>query len=151
MNNKIIRISKEFRWEMAHALWNYDGLCKHIHGHSYVLVVTIKGEINNEVTSSKNGMVYDFGDLKKIVNENIVNVYDHSLVINKASNIEGIDMNNQAFQRLHRLPFQPTAENLILMFANIIKSKLPGKIVLNSLRLYETANSFAEWFYNDTL
>lgn len=151
MNSKVIRISKEFRWEMAHALWNYDGLCKNLHGHSYILYVTIKGEINNDISSVKNGMVYDFGDLKKIVNENIVKVYDHSLVLNSISKKESMVKKNQIFQRLNWVPFQPTAENLILTFADIIKNKLPKNVMLHSLRLYETASSYVEWFYDDTL
>ena len=39
----IIRVTKEFRFEMAHALWNYDGPCSNVHGHSYILYVTFQG------------------------------------------------------------------------------------------------------------
>jgi 6-pyruvoyltetrahydropterin/6-carboxytetrahydropterin synthase len=46
-----IRLTKEFNFEMAHALWNYDGLCKNIHGHSYKLLVTVIGEA---ITDKKN-------------------------------------------------------------------------------------------------
>ncbi len=40
----IIRITKAFNFEMAHALLGYKGPCKHIHGHSYELFVTVKGK-----------------------------------------------------------------------------------------------------------
>lgn len=40
----IIRVTKEFRFEMAHALFGYDGPCKDIHGHSYKLSVTVSGK-----------------------------------------------------------------------------------------------------------
>ena len=56
----MIRITKEFKFEMAHALFGYDGLCKNIHGHSYRLWVTIKGNILKEVNHTKDGMVLDF-------------------------------------------------------------------------------------------
>ena len=46
----MIRITKEFKFEMAHALHGYDGLCKNIHGHSYKLWVTIRGEVRKEKT-----------------------------------------------------------------------------------------------------
>ena len=76
-----IRITKEFRFEMAHLLWNYDGLCKNIHGHSYILNVTVIGEpASNNCRNA--GMVIDFAELKKIVNEEIINQFDHSLIIN---------------------------------------------------------------------
>ena len=60
----IVRISKEFNFDMAHALLGYDGLCKNIHGHSYTLVVTVTGAPVNDVNSPKNGMLIDFKDLK---------------------------------------------------------------------------------------
>src|SRR5690606_19438176 len=79
----VIRLTKMFEIEMAHALKGYDGLCKYIHGHSYKLEVTIKGTPINDHTNPKNGMVMDFKDLKKIVKEHILNVYDHALVLEK--------------------------------------------------------------------
>ncbi|HQH18564.1 MAG TPA: 6-carboxytetrahydropterin synthase, partial [Bacteroidales bacterium] len=56
----VIRITKEFKFEMAHALWGYDGPCKNIHGHSYYLYVTIIGSPINNPQSPKNGMVIDY-------------------------------------------------------------------------------------------
>lgn len=74
----LIRVTKEFRFEMAHALWNYDGPCRNVHGHSYILYVTLAGEPVNDPDHPRNGMVIDFGDLKKIVRENIVDRFDHA-------------------------------------------------------------------------
>ncbi len=62
-----IRISKEFQFEMAHALYGYNGPCKNIHGHSYKLCVCVIGDVIKDETNAKNGMVMDFSDLKKIV------------------------------------------------------------------------------------
>ena len=62
-----VQLTKQFDFEMAHALMNYDGHCKNIHGHSYKLYITVEGEPNPDEKSSKCGMVMDFGDLKKIV------------------------------------------------------------------------------------
>ena len=67
-----IRITKEFKFEMAHALHGYDGLCKNIHGHSYKLWVTIRGEIRNEKGHQKDGMVMDFDVIKQIVKPEII-------------------------------------------------------------------------------
>lgn len=39
----VIRLTKEFSFEAAHALDGYDGPCREIHGHSYRLFVTVKG------------------------------------------------------------------------------------------------------------
>jgi 6-pyruvoyltetrahydropterin/6-carboxytetrahydropterin synthase len=70
-----IRITKIFTFETAHALHGYDGKCKNLHGHSYKLSVTLIGTPINNSSHVKNGMVMDFGDLKKIVKEDIVDVF----------------------------------------------------------------------------
>ncbi|WP_372754878.1 6-pyruvoyl tetrahydropterin synthase family protein [Labilibaculum sp.] len=144
-----IRLTKEFRFEMAHALWNYDGLCKNIHGHSYILFVTVMGEPIKDVNSHKLGMVMDFGDLKNIVSDEIVDQLDHSVVLSKATpNIEQY-RNQEIFKRFFVTDYQPTCENMIVDFAERIKKRLPDDVVLHSLKLHETATSFAEWYAED--
>jgi len=143
----MIRITKEFKFEMAHALHGYDGLCKNIHGHSYRLWVTVKGEVKNEHGHTKDGMVLDFGVLKKIIKPEIVDKYDHSLVLNSNSPHAKIDLS--AFEKVFLLPYQPTSENLVIDFVNYIKLRLPGNISLCKVVLSETATSFAEWNIDD--
>jgi 6-pyruvoyltetrahydropterin/6-carboxytetrahydropterin synthase len=143
----MIRITKEFKFEMAHALHGYDGLCKNIHGHSYKLWVTVKGEVRNENGHTKDGMVIDFSELKEIVKPEIIDKYDHSLVLNANSPHSSIDLS--AFEKVFYLPYQPTSENLVMDFATIIQSKIPKIITLSKVVLSETATSFAEWNLED--
>lgn len=79
----ILRVSKEFDFEMAHALDGHDGKCKNIHGHSYGLKVTFSGTPIDAPGEAKDGMVIDFSDIKEIVKTNVVNVFDHALVLRK--------------------------------------------------------------------
>lgn len=144
-----IRVTKYYDFEMAHALWNYDGLCKNIHGHSYKLFVTVIGEPIKDSENKKNGMVIDFSDLKGIVKNQIVDVFDHSLVINKNSPSEKLFESGEMFERHHIVDFQPTCENLVLHFVDIIKPLLPSGIELKSIKLFETASSYAEWNADD--
>ncbi len=144
-----VRVTKEFRFEMAHALWNYDGKCANIHGHSYILQVTVIGEPITDESSPKLGMVIDFGDLKKIVNDAIVNQMDHSLVISERSKHDTLLQTEQMFDRRHITHYQPTCENMVVEFANLIRSKLPAGVSLFAVRLWETANSYAEWYASD--
>ncbi len=144
-----IRLTKEFRFEMAHALWNYDGLCKYFHGHSYILRVTVKGSPNNDPNDPKFGMVLDFGVLKTIVNEEVINRLDHSLVINKDADYQDISKLPGMSDRIITTNYQPTCENMIVDIAERILKRLPDDVTLHSLRLNETANSFAEWFAED--
>src|SRR6056297_811734 len=95
-----IRLTKEFSFEMAHALWNYDGLCSNVHGHSYVLSVTLKGEPVIDRSDPKYGMVVDFGDIKRWVKKTIVDEFDHSLLISRHADTSEISASRQMFKRL---------------------------------------------------
>ena len=132
---------------MAHALHGYDGLCKNIHGHSYRLWVTLRGPILEDHGNKKDGMVLDFGLLKQLVKPNIIDKYDHSLVLNANSPHANIDLST--FEKVYLLPYQPTSENLVNDFVSIIKNQLPANIELYKVVLSETANSFAEWCLDD--
>lgn len=142
-----IRISKEFSFEMAHALDGYDGLCRNIHGHSYKLTVTLAGEPISDIASPKFGMVMDFGDLKKIVQQAIVNRFDHAFVVRKGT--VGHFDNDELFSRLLEVDFQPTSENLLAYIASVLMPALPANVYLHSLCLRETGTSYAEWFAAD--
>lgn len=144
-----IRITKEFNFEMAHALWNYDGKCKNIHGHSYKLFVTVKGEPIEDVNNPKNGMVMDFGDLKKIVNTNIIDTHDHAMVINKNTPHTKLFEHEHSFDLIEYKNYQPTCEKMVEEFVVILNNELPKNVELVSIKLYETATSFAEWFAED--
>lgn len=145
-----IRITKQFNFETGHALYGYDGKCRNVHGHSYKLSVTVIGKPNTDTSHVKLGMVIDFGDLKKIVKEEIVDKFDHATVFNK--NTPHVELAKELMDRGHNVilaDYQPTSENMVIDFAAKIKARLPEAISLFSLRLQETESSFAEWFAGD--
>ncbi|MBL4568187.1 MAG: 6-carboxytetrahydropterin synthase [Flavobacteriaceae bacterium] len=145
-----IRITKLFNFETGHALYGYDGKCKNVHGHSYKLSVTVIGQPVSDNTQVKYGMVIDFTDLKKIVKEEIVDVFDHATVFNK--NTPHVELAKELSDRGHHVilvDYQPTSEMMVIDFAEKIKKRLPASIQLFSLKLQETETSFAEWFASD--
>jgi len=144
-----IRVTKIFEFDTAHALHNYDGLCSNIHGHTYKLYVTVIGNPMSDIASPKYGMVVDFGVLKDKIKRNIIDKFDHSLIVNHKDCAYFKDNDSQIFRRVHFVDFQPTVENIVAYFAELIKPMLPEGIELFSLRLYETSTSFAEWFASD--
>jgi 6-pyruvoyltetrahydropterin/6-carboxytetrahydropterin synthase len=144
-----IRVTKEFNFEIAHALWNYDGHCKNLHGHSYRMFVTVIGTPLDDDMNPKNGMVIDFGDLKKIVKEEVVNPLDHAVILNRKALKDNNIQVKQMFDNTYIVDFQPTCENLVIDFANKIKHRLPENLKLYSVKLHETATSFAEWYASD--
>ena len=97
-------------------------------------------------------MVIDFSDLKKIVKEEIVNIFDHATVFNK--NTPHVELAKELADRGHNVllvDYQPTSEMMVIDFAKKIKARLPDHISLHSLKLQETETSFAEWFASDNI
>jgi 6-pyruvoyltetrahydropterin/6-carboxytetrahydropterin synthase len=149
-----VRITKEFSFECAHSLYGYDGKCSQLHGHSYKLFVTLKGEALNSSDSPKDGMLADFRDLKEMVNMAVTDKFDHALVL-----MEGTPLSKELashYSNVIILPFRPTSENLIAHFATLITDQMKAdpKFTHSSLfciKLHETATSYVEWFAQDNL
>lgn len=110
---------KDFYFEAAHHLNDYKGKCKNVHGHSYKLQLTIYGKPAN------NGMVMDFGDLKKIVENKVICSLDHA--------------------NLNDIISQPTVENL----CQYIWDKLKNELSLYEVKIWETRDSSAFIRVND--
>jgi 6-pyruvoyltetrahydropterin/6-carboxytetrahydropterin synthase len=144
-----VRVTKKFTIDMAHALYGYDGPCKNIHGHTYHLSVTVIGKVDQSNDSPKQGMVVDFTDLKKIVNERVVDIFDHALVLNEHAPYTKNDLIRNEFEKVILTDYQPSCENLLLEFKNRIQGVLPEHIKLFSIRLDETPSSYAEWVLTD--
>ena len=142
-----IRVTKEFDFEAAHALDGYNGKCKDIHGHSYHLTVTFIGEPITSSDLSECGMVIDFGDIKKLINDRVLSIFDHRLILRKDSRFAGIEAKNE---RVRYVNYQPTCENMLLEIVALIKDAFTN-CELHSASLRETANSYAEWFSADNL
>jgi 6-pyruvoyltetrahydropterin/6-carboxytetrahydropterin synthase len=148
-NKSYIRITKEFKFEMGHALKGYDGPCRNIHGHSYGLKVTIAGEPSMNESDPKLGMVMDFGDLKEIVRKAVISEFDHALVLSKEMPEALLSELKSNFQKIILVDYQPTSEMMIQDFALRIKRLLPDNVELVHLLLRETVTSYAEWFAHE--
>lgn len=147
-----IRLTKEFTFEAAHFLEGYDGACRHIHGHSYRLFVTIKGEPSADEYDPKQGMVMDFGLLKRIVAEQIISQFDHAFIVRRTDYSEQLcELLGDGDNNIVMVDYQPTCENMLSDFAERLLESLPDEVELYSLRLHETASSYAEWYAADNL
>ena len=145
-----IWITKQFNFETGHALYGYDGKCKNVHGHSYKLSVTVSGKPIKDNTNVKFGMVIDFSDLKKIINEEIVDVFDHATVFNKNTpHVELAKVLKGSGHHVILVDYQPTSEMMVIDFAEKIKKRLPENIQLYGIKLQETETSFAEWYAHE--
>lgn len=148
----MFRIRKLFKFEMAHQLFtSYSKPChESIHGHSYLLEVVLSSERLDE-----SGMVVDFGELKDITRE-IVDRWDHSLVMPSMFPSEYLDLLGEFNKRLIVVSYNPTAENMakhiyLLISDELEKLELCKKrgVSVSSIRLHETSTGWAEYVPQD--
>ncbi len=132
-----MKIAKEFRWEMGHRLPEHFGKCKNIHGHSYKMIIGLEGEV------AESGMVMDYYDVKKIV-EPVIEKLDHAFMVYKEDK-EIISFLEKMKSKMVVVEFQSTVENICSYLLNEIKKiSLPENIEKVTLRIYETADDYAE-------
>lgn len=139
----MLRVTKIFRFETAHAIHGYQGSCKNIHGHSYVLHVTVRQAVNQAGYLPPPGFVIDFKQLKKVVQSTVVEHFDHRILLSKAYLLQ-----NPAMATLPNLEIweaEPTAENMLLFIKERLAGSLPPEVSLYQIKLFETADSYAEW------
>ena len=139
-----VRVTKRTTLEIAHALRDHDGLCRHIHGHSYVLDVTIAGEPLEDPGGPADGMVIDFARLKGIIHRCVVEHYDHALVLHEQDR-GAMNTDHPLFARTRFTSWPPTCENLLLDMVARINAHMPRNARLSHVRLQETATRWAEW------
>ena len=139
----MIHLTKKFHFEMAHAINNFPGVCRFIHGHSYKLHVTVSSNHNIENYIDSPGYIIDFKDLKELVYNEIILEFDHKLVVSTdfIKNNHGIAAQGNVVE----WEAEPTVENMLVFIRKKLISKLPSHIKLTGLKIYETADSYAEW------
>ncbi len=142
----MLSITKIFHFEMAHAIYGYSGACRHIHGHSYELHVTMCTPENDKDFIPAPGFILDFKELKQLIMSAVIETFDHKLVLSREYLIKNPNLNSQ--ENLIIWEAEPTAENMLVYIQRILRAKLPPAINLKELKLYETNNSYAEWTEN---
>lgn len=149
-------VTRKLEFDAGHRIPNHESKCRAIHGHRYVLEVSVRGPIKSESGASDEGMVIDFSVLKRIMNEEVVEVWDHSFLRWKDDPVKIIEKDHSAellagttvFKsfdfRVLDLDFIPTVENLAVEAFRLLDGPLAAEgIILCALRLYETPNC---WF-----
>ncbi len=139
----MIRLTKIFYFEMAHAIHGYTGASKNIHGHSYELQVTVSDNEAKNGYIPVPGFIIDFKEIKRIVTESIVKEVDHKLVLSE--DYIAAHPTVRSHDNLVILKAEPAAENLLIHFQQVLSQVLPTAIKLYELKLFETKDSFAIW------
>ena len=116
-----VYLTSEFTFDAAHQLKTHKGKCSQLHGHTYKLQVTVYG-IPNMIT----GIIMDFGELKELVCEKIIDVVDHK-------NLTEI------------FPDNTTAENLCVWAWDVLNHLLPNGVGLYEIKIWETPTCYATY------
>ncbi|MBK7887961.1 MAG: 6-carboxytetrahydropterin synthase [Bacteroidetes bacterium] len=143
MEKQKVSLTKIFTFDTAHALENYPGKCRHIHGHTYILHVTISGDIRNERGDPYDGIIIDFSELKKWVHDAVIQQFDHALLLREGSALAA--MTFPEWERIYLTSYQPSCENILLDILQKLQTTIPNNILVKKLTLYETPTSYAEW------
>lgn len=143
-----LTVTKQFEFDTAHRLPHHSGKCRNVHGHRYVLDVTLSGPLKPDQGLSSEGMIIDFADFKQFVKEALVDRWDHALLLHEGDRLLE-DASLWDDQKLIRTSYVPTVENMALDAFQILKSKLlslpdGSRFKLRKVRLYETPTCWAD-------
>lgn len=145
----MLKLTKIFHFEMAHAIHGHAGNCKNIHGHSYELHVTVSSGLIEKGFIPAPGFMIDFKEIKKLVSSAVIEKFDHCLLLSR--NFIAANPSLASLQNLVIFEAEPTAENMLLHIKQALQDTFPGTIKLMGLKLFETKDSYAEWTEKDFL
>jgi 6-pyruvoyltetrahydropterin/6-carboxytetrahydropterin synthase len=146
-----ISITRRLEFDSGHRIPNHEGQCRHLHGHRYAIEVTLTGGVADHPGKADDGMVLDFGDIKRLTNQHVVEPWDHAFLVAK-EDIGLVDfLNSLPNHKTVVMEHVPTIENLasaaFALLEPVFAKAFDGRLQLSSLRLYETPNCWADIFH----
>ena len=144
----MLTITRKLEFDAGHRIPDHNSQCRNLHGHRYVLEITLTGQVVDHDGQADNGMIMDFSDVKNLARENLVDVWDHAfLVYDKDEQVKDF-LNSLPGHKTVVLNRVPTAENLVAIAFEILDplytERFGNHLKLRKLRLYETPTSWAD-------
>ena len=143
-----MQITTRLEFDAGHRIPSHKSQCKNLHGHRYVIEITLSGDIISQENTSENGMVMDFSDVKAIAKSALVNVWDHAFLVYQHDTEVLNFLNSLPDHKTVIFPTVPTAENMAAEAFKILKSHYQdtfgNHLKLEKVRLYETPNNWAD-------
>jgi 6-pyruvoyltetrahydropterin/6-carboxytetrahydropterin synthase len=131
----MFRVTREIEFCYGHRLLNYDGKCRHLHGHNGKAVITLQGaELDDR------GMLVDFTDIKRHVQSWIDETLDHTMLLRRDDPL--LPVLRERGERVFVMDHNPTAENIARLIYE--QAKQAGLPVLEVV-LWETDHCFATY------
>lgn len=143
-----MEITTRLEFDAGHRIPNHKSQCRNLHGHRYVIEITLGGDIINNDKASEDGMVMDFSDVKRIARESVVDIWDHAFLVYKNDAVILDFLNTLPDHKTVIFDTVPTAENMVAEAFRILKDEYQdvygNHLSLIRVRLYETPNSWAD-------
>ena len=144
----MITITRKLEFDAGHRIPDHRSQCRNLHGHRYVLEITLAGEVSRESGASDNGMVMDFADVKALANEHLVSVWDHAFLVYEGDTAVRDFLETMPDHKTVVFDRVPTVENLAAVAFDTLSSVFDAHygrdLRLVRLRLYETPNCWSE-------
>lgn len=144
----MITITRKLEFDAGHRIPDHRSQCRNLHGHRYVLEITLAGEVSRESGASDNGMVMDFADVKALANEHLVSVWDHAFLVYEGDTAVRNFLETMPDHKTVVFDRVPTVENLAAAafdkLSGVFDTHYGHDLRLVRLRLYETPNCWSE-------
>ena len=144
----MLTITRKLEFDAGHRIPDHNSQCRNLHGHRYVLEITLTGNVVEQDGQSDNGMIMDFSDVKKLANSALVDVWDHAFLVYEKDYAVRTFLDSLPDHKTVVLPLVPTIENLATIAFDILKlvytDKFGAGLTLHKIKLFETPNCWAE-------
>ncbi len=141
-------ITRRLEFDAGHRIPNHGSQCRHLHGHRYVIEITLSGEIVGTEGAADQGMVMDFSDVKRIASSVLVDQWDHAFLVYQGDRAVVDFLETLPGHKTVVLPVVPTAENLAAEAFRLLDAAYldtyGNQLRLQQVRLYETPNNWAD-------
>ncbi|WP_019939616.1 6-carboxytetrahydropterin synthase QueD [Bordetella sp. FB-8] len=147
-SSPVVSVTRKLEFDAGHRIPDHRSQCRNLHGHRYVLEITLAGDIVNAPGASDNGMVMDFTEIKAIAQAHIVQVWDHAFLVYDGDVAVRDFLESLPSHKTVVLDRIPTVENLAAIAFETLAPHYHGHygnhLRLTRVRLYETPNCWAD-------
>ncbi|WP_338925986.1 6-carboxytetrahydropterin synthase QueD [Mycetohabitans endofungorum] len=144
----MLTITRKLAFDAGHRIPDHRSQCRNLHGHRYVLEITLQGELIDTEGAPDRGMVMDFADVKRLAMEHLVNVWDHAFIVYEQDVMVRSFLDTLPEHKTVVLDRIPTVENLAAkafeILAHVYDAHYGINLRLAKIRLYETPNCWAD-------
>jgi len=144
----MLTITRKMEFDAGHRIPDHNSQCRNLHGHRYTLLITLTGEVVEKAGESDNGMIMDFGDIKALANQYLVNLWDHAFIVYQGDTQVREFLDSMPDHKTVVIDRVPTVENLAKIAFDTLKrvyqDRYGRRLSLPKITLYETPNCWAE-------